>query len=553
MILAGGTSKLGNALNSMANALGTLITFCMVACLGTQGILAQQVTTQAIEKVVPAVFTGDVRSLPKGPASQPPPAVGGVPEIAKEVLPGQKTFTGDESIIRTAPAPATSVNFPGLKRTDAASGGLFVPSDVNGDVGRNHYIQSVNSGYAIYSKAGALLASFTENGLFTPLGGDCSTKASGDPIVLYDVLRDRWILTHLAFSRDAGNNPTGPFFQCIAASRTSDPVAGGWNLYAVQTDTGVNGLPGANVFGDYPKFGVWTDCLYMSANTFQFPGGTNAGTLFASLSKDDMYAGLPLTAAFGTFPFSAANPFTMLPSHFSGNSSSAIPPAGTPNYYVSQSLSLASFEVRKFTPGANCGAGGSMSAKVDVGHTAYGAFPGANVVPQLGTATLLGIVGDRMMQRAQYRKVGAAESVWVSHNAYTTPISTQWAQIDVTGGTVAATPVQQQIYSPDSTLHRWMGSIAADSQGNAALGYSTSASTAFPSIAYAGRLIGDPLNQLPQTETQLVAGAGSQVTANRWGDYTGMVVDPCKYSSTAQEIWVEGCIVNFVLMYVATC
>jgi hypothetical protein len=139
----------------------------------------------------------------------------------------------------------------------------------------------------------------------------------------------------------------------------------------------------------------------------------------------------------------------------------------------------------------------------------------------------------------QYRKVGSAESLWIVNTAGTpssTPltVSPQWAQIDVTGGTVATTPVQQQIFSPDTTLNRWMGSIAADKDGNVALGYSTSNGTApnYPSIAYAGRLVTDPLDTLPQTEVQLVAGAGSQDNScgggpcNRWGDYTAMTVDP---------------------------
>ena len=50
----------------------------------------------------------------------------------------------------------------------------------------------------------------------------------------------------------------------------------------------------------------------------------------------------------------------------------------------------------------------------------------------------------------------------------------QWAQLNVTGGTVAAAAVQQQIYSPDTTLYRFMPSIAADNQGNVAIGFSTS-------------------------------------------------------------------------------
>ncbi len=110
----------------------------------------------------------------------------------------------------------------------------------------------------------------------------------------------------------------------------------------------------------------------------------------------------------------------------------------------------------------------------------------------------------------------------------------QWAQIDVTGGTDRTTPVQQQIYAPDTTLYRFMGSLAVDRQGNMALGYSTSNGTApnFPSIAYSGRLATDPLNTLPQTEVVLIAGGGSQTNicgggpCDRWGDYSSMSVDP---------------------------
>ena len=79
-----------------------------------------------------------------------------------------------------------------------------------------------------------------------------------------------------------------------------------------------------------------------------------------------------------------------------------------------------------------------------------------------------------------------------------------------------------------------MGSIAADQDGNVAIGYSTSNGVVpnFPSIAYAGRLATDPPNTLPQTETQLIAGGGSQLfdcgggPCHRWGDYSSMSVDP---------------------------
>jgi hypothetical protein len=107
----------------------------------------------------------------------------------------------------------------------------------------------------------------------------------------------------------------------------------------------------------------------------------------------------------------------------------------------------------------------------------------------------------------------------------------QWAQINVTGGTIRPTAVQQQIYAPDTTMNRWIPSIAADHNGNVAIGYNTSNASVFPSIAYAGRLATDPLNQLSQGETQLVAGGGSQRNScggpcTRWGDYSAMSIDP---------------------------
>lgn len=119
------------------------------------------------------------------------------------------------------------------------------------------------------------------------------------------------------------------------------------------------------------------------------------------------------------------------------------------------------------------------------------------------------------MQKVPYRKIGSTESLWVVHSVMTSSTSTvrpQWAQIDVSGGTVQTTPVQQQIYAPDTTLYGWMGSLSVDKDGNMALGYSTSSASSpnYPSIAYSGRLATDTLNTLPQSETPLVAGAGSQ-------------------------------------------
>jgi hypothetical protein len=88
-----------------------------------------------------------------------------------------------------------------LDSVTGGQAGAGWPPDTNGDIGRNHYIQAVNEAYAIYNKSGTLLASFTENSLWSGFGTTpCNGKSYGDPVVLYDQLADRWILAHMAFT-----------------------------------------------------------------------------------------------------------------------------------------------------------------------------------------------------------------------------------------------------------------------------------------------------------------------------------------------------------------
>jgi hypothetical protein len=484
----------------------------------------------ALPRVIAKSFDGDVRTLPPVPAKQderdweemlilPDLPIG--PESAATQLPLAVT-------IPAGPMPPPIQNFEGIARLDVGTGGQLgtgFPPDTNGDVGLNHYILSVNAGYGIYDKAtGTLVTAFTENSLFSggPTGTLCDTNSFGDPVVVYDQLANRWILTNFAFVTFPG---PGPFYQCFAASKTSDPVTGGWNLYAVRIDQGA--VP-PNTLPDYGKFGHWNDgCLYMGANAF----GGFSGNIFASFSLNDMYNGLPLTAAVGIGTFGSS----LFPSNLLGTKPGQMPPPGTPNYFV-RNTGTASYVMRTFTPGPNCGEGGTMSAGTTVSHISGPPPSNAPQPNDPGSAHSLDSLGTRIMQKVQYRKVGSAESLWVVNSARNAAAlnSPLWAQLDVTGGTIATTPVQQGIHAPDSTLWRWMGSIAADQDGNVAIGYSTSNGVApnFPSIAYAGRLATDPPNTLPQTEVQLIAGGGSQLfdcgggPCQRWGDYSSMSVDP---------------------------
>ena len=136
------------------------------------------------------------------------------------------------------------------------------PPDTNGDVGPNHYVQTVNGGVAIWAKDGTLLMTpkylntLWAGYVGTNAGNACAKDNDGDPVVLYDQLADRWFLTQFSLP-NFGNN-TGPSFQCVAVSKTGDPT-GAYYLYDFQYSAVIN---------DYGKFGVWPDAYYASFNNF---------------------------------------------------------------------------------------------------------------------------------------------------------------------------------------------------------------------------------------------------------------------------------------------
>ena len=514
----------------------------LVALLASAGAIRAQQGVELPPIPLAGEFNGDLRDLP--------PSEHRTPRLMRRVLkrrappyslrksPASGELFVGSSLGSRAPMPGPVQNFGGLTNNDNLSGAGGFPADPNGDVGPNHYIEAVNDAFGIYSKTGTLLKTLDENALWSHSSNStCNGNSQGDPIAIYDRFADRWFLTQFAFGFDDQGNDISPYYECIAVSKSGDPVSGGWWLYAIRMDPGGTGLPPVGTFADYPKFGIWNDgCLYMSANGFNDTDPNNtffSGAIAVSLNRAEMEAG-------STFHYStvylnnATDPFTMIPATVLGT---ALPAAGTPEYFVSESQTDYFIEVRKFTPTANCGGSGRLSAPANVSQTPY-KTPDSDIVPQPGTSTMLDSLNDELMQRVQYRKVGNAESLWVVHSVQTSASSTvapQWMQLDVTGGNVAGTPVQQQIYMPDTTLNRWMGSIAVDQSGNVALGYSTSNGSApnYPSIAYSGRLATDPLNTLPQSEVQLVAGKSSQTyidqngnPTNRWGDYSSMNVDP---------------------------
>lgn len=462
-------------------------------------------------------FNGDVRNLkPESPiVKKIMPEPGEVEPTAEKLA--LQSMESPKSVFAPAPnMPSPSQNFAGL---DFNSFGAGWPPDTVGDVGPNHFVQAVNTSIGIYNKTGTQLAAFTFNTLWSGAGTTCDGNNNGDPTVIYDPIGDRWIVADFGWA----DTVNGPYFECVAVSKTSDPVAGGWFLYAIRADDAAHPwLP------DYPKMGIWPDGLYMGTNMFDVTPGPNftyMGARVYAFNLSDLESGVAVRSRvvdLGTTRFS------VFPSNFRG----ALPPAGRENLFVGESGTAFAWEVFKFHVDYT-GGGTTFTGPTNVSQTSYSLSFIQVPTPQNSLDSL----SDRVMMQVQYRNIGGTESLWVNHSVPVNlpPVTyhVQWAQINVTGGTINTTPVQQQIFGNLAAdgLHRWMGSLAVDKDGNMAVGYSAANASNNPSIRYAGRLATDPANTLNQGEATLIAGGGSQQgscggTCTRWGDYSAMTVDP---------------------------
>jgi hypothetical protein len=331
--------------------------------------------------------------------------------------------------------------------------------------------------------------------------------------VLYDQLADRWLLSE--FSTQANRT------LCIYISQTSDPVSGGWFAYAFQAPT----------FPDYPKYGVWPDAYYVSANE-------SSPSAFA-LDRAQMLIGAVATAQRFTAPSLGAFPFeALIPADADGETP---PPAGAPNPFMRHRddeahnppgtagqdfLEIWEFHVDFATPANSTFTGPTNVAIAEIdselcGFSSFFCFPQPG--PQPATQEL-DPLREVVMHRLQYRNFGSHETLvgnLVTDVDGTNHGGIRWFELRDSG---AGWSVHQEgTYAPD-VHHRWMGSAAMDGSGNIGVGYSVSSTTLFPSLRFNARLAGDPLGTL-QNEVSVVAGTAAN-SSNRWGDYASLNVDP---------------------------
>ncbi|MDQ6655474.1 MAG: dockerin type I repeat-containing protein [Verrucomicrobiota bacterium] len=420
------------------------------------------------------------------------------------------------------PGPLVSFN---------AQSGTASPPDANMGVGTNHVVAMANSMFQIFNKSGtSLYGPAANNTLFAGFGGPCQTENAGDPVVVYDQLADRWILSQFTAA-----GPT--YFFCMAVSTTPDPT-GTYYRYAIST--------GGN-FPDYPKMSMWPDAYYVSTREFQGSSGPFQGVGAYALNRAQAIAGNPnaQVISFIAPPTPAYNVGDgLLPSDFDGTN---LPPAGSPAFYVGSmdnngpygapqdALTLWKYVANFTNPSAS-----SFTLTNTIPVAPFNSIlalcaGGRACIPQQGSTTRLDHLGyrQRPLFRLAYRNFGTYESLVTNQSvsAGTGPSGEvsgiRWWEMRNPNSSPFI--YQEGTYAPGLTdgIHRWMGSIAMNGAGDMGLGYSASSSTLFPSIYYTGRNASSALGQMTLGEAAIYNGTSPAAPAgNRWGDYTAIDVDP---------------------------
>ena len=434
--------------------------------------------------------------------------------------------------------PIQNFDGPDMDGLVGLFGGRFAPPDTNAAVGPNHVVITTNSAVQVFSKTGtSLLGPVRISTFLAGIAG--ATSDDGDPIVLYDSLADRWLISQFDLTNIT---PNGSSHEYVAISKTSDPLGAFFAYDFLLT-------PGR--IGDYPHLGVWPDGYYMSTNDFNTSLSAFLGAGLYTFERAKMLVGDPTAKIIGFNTDTTHG--GMLPSNLQGFTP---PPVGTPNLFGEfdadefgapfDLVRFFSFHVDYNTP-----ANSTLTQGPDIATAPFDARnpSGRADIEQPSGGEGLDSIADRLMHAQNFRVLpGAVQSIVLNFTvnvsgvnpttAGTYQAGVRWMELRRNPATGVVTINQQATYAPGSGngtgRDLWMASVAQDGEGNIGLAASAADSTATPVLlnptaVYTGRVVGDPGGTLPQGEADALSAVARGVqtaTANRWGDYSSLFVDP---------------------------
>lgn len=407
--------------------------------------------------------------------------------------------------------PGSRAALPILESFDGVGGAQI--ADHSLAVGPNHIVHIINTSMGVFSKKGSMYptsgmvvrAPVATNSIFAGFGGRCQSQNSGDAVVRYDQLAQRWVFFLPVFA--------APYAMCYAVSTGADPL-GPYHRYEFPRQ----------LFPDYPRPGIWPDGYYVATST----GDDVVQKTICVADRDKMLAGQPAIEQCVTKDgVNFLNPADIdgqgLPAPGAPNIVMALGGTQLMNVFEDDGVYVYKFHVDWATP-ANTSLTGPV--KIPVARYRYlcnGQL--SSCVSQPNTTQRLDSQGDKLMQRLVYRKFANYESIVVTHSITSGAAGgVRWYEfrLDPSGNPYLH---QQSTYVPDAG-YRWLASAAMDGKGNIGIGYSFGGSPNYPGQRFAARLADDPLGILSFRETVIAEGQASQTSMLRWEDYTTTAIDP---------------------------
>jgi hypothetical protein len=385
--------------------------------------------------------------------------------------------------------------------------GLFgaFPPDPSGAAGPNYYVQAVNSSYRVFDKTGSPETPAYALNTLWDRGG------AGDPIVMYDRFAERWFISQFYGSPDAGSE-NGVL---IAVSETSDPLGA---YYAYEF--------GYTLFPDFPKYAVWSNAYFMSANS--------ASADCSAFERDKMLVGDPTAGVIKmNFPDMYLLFNSVTPAYAEGPRE---PEIDEPCYFFAvqdnsyPGVSTDHIKILKATINWAAPLTSNITEHQELNTAIFNSvFSGGwtENITQKGTTQRLDAIPGIFMYRAQYRRFADHNTMMLCHNVNVggNRSGMRWYELrDADDGIWSI--YQQGTYAPDSQNSRWLGNLAMDAQGNIAMAYCFTGTAHHPGIRYTGRFKDDPLGEMTVPELTAVEGQSAQTDLGRYGDYSQMAMDP---------------------------
>jgi len=390
-------------------------------------------------------------------------------------------------------------------------------NDVNGSppdpiaaAGPDNLISMVNRQMTIRDKDGTLVETADFGNFFDTVDHGYNLF---DPRVLYDRYSDRFVV--MATEKEEGPGADEAYYLIgISTSSTPDDldVAAGdfdndWNLFSVSAahDFG-DGL----AWNDKPMISADADSLYLTANYITFSGGQSqayarvtrldktpmlGGTLGSRVDRDVFgeHSVVPVVS----IGRSASEPQQFIVRSWQGD--------GSPGLRIYEMDDSDNFTEAAFLPTS---------------------FFGHGLVPQQGTQAPIITQGTQLINA-----VWRSDSLWTTHTVGVTDggdATVRWYEIDTTGGVYSI--AQQGDIDPGPGVHTFLPSIAVDAVGNMAVTYTQSSASQFPNMMLAGRQAADPAGTTTPgiviRASDSPRGQPAQTGGARWGDYSGITVDP---------------------------